>query len=52
VGSRGNTGLTRLLLGSVARTVLYQARCSVLIVRETKRVPPVAAAREHAIALV
>ncbi|HEV2249355.1 MAG TPA: universal stress protein [Candidatus Limnocylindria bacterium] len=34
IGSRGNTGLTRLLLGSVARTILYQARCSVLIVRE------------------
>lgn len=33
LGSRGNTGLSRLLLGSVARTVLYQASCSVLIVR-------------------
>ena len=38
VGSRGNTGLTRLLLGSVARTVLYRAPCSVLIVRGNKPV--------------
>lgn len=41
VGSRGNTGLARLLLGSVARTVLYQAPCSVLIVRQTVGAPPV-----------
>jgi nucleotide-binding universal stress UspA family protein len=33
VGSRGHTGLTRLLLGSVARNVLYEAPCSVLVVR-------------------
>lgn len=52
VGSRGNTGLTRLLLGSVARTVLYQARCSVLIVREMVRVSDVAPARERSIVLV
>jgi len=38
VGSRGNTGLNRLLLGSVARKVLYQAPCSVLIVRHKKPV--------------
>ncbi len=36
VGSHGNTGLTRVLLGSVARSVLHQAPCSVLIVREQK----------------
>jgi len=36
VGSRGNTGLTRLFLGSVARNVLYRAPCSTLIVREKK----------------
>lgn len=36
VGSRGITGLRRLFLGSVARAVLYQAPCSVLITR-----PPV-----------
>jgi nucleotide-binding universal stress UspA family protein len=33
VGSRGRTGLTRTLLGSVARGVLASARTSVLIVR-------------------
>lgn len=52
VGSRGNTGLTRLLLGSVARTVLYQAPCSVLVVRETKGVQQAPPARDHTIALV
>lgn len=31
VGSRGETGLHRLVLGSVARTVLFGAHCSVLI---------------------
>lgn len=34
VGSRGQTGLRRLILGSVARNVLLHAPCSVLIVRE------------------
>lgn len=33
LGSHGRTGLARLLLGSVARNVLYHAVCSVLIVR-------------------
>jgi nucleotide-binding universal stress UspA family protein len=33
MGSRGVTGLRRLLLGSVARNVLHNAPCSVLIVR-------------------
>src|SRR5512138_1988183 len=32
-GTRGLTGLSRLLLGSVARNVLLHAPCSVLIVR-------------------
>jgi nucleotide-binding universal stress UspA family protein len=36
MGTRGRTGLTRLILGSVARNVLLHAPCSVLIVRETK----------------
>jgi nucleotide-binding universal stress UspA family protein len=35
LGTRGNTGLRRLLLGSVARNVLLHAPCSVLVVRET-----------------
>jgi len=34
VGTRGNTGLRRLILGSVARNVLLHAECSVLVVRE------------------
>ena len=33
IGTRGQTGLTRLLHGSVARKVLEHARCSVLIER-------------------
>jgi nucleotide-binding universal stress UspA family protein len=34
VGTRGRTGLKRLVLGSVARNVLLHATCSVLVVRE------------------
>jgi nucleotide-binding universal stress UspA family protein len=34
VGTRGHTGLTRMILGSVARNVLIHAPCSVLVVRE------------------
>jgi nucleotide-binding universal stress UspA family protein len=34
-GTRGLTGLSRLLLGSVARNVLVHAPCSVLVVRPT-----------------
>ena len=34
LGSRGHTGLARLLLGGVARNVLYHAAGSVLVVRE------------------
>ena len=35
MGTRGHTGLTRLVLGSVARNVLLHAPCSVLVVRGT-----------------
>ena len=38
MGSHGRTGLERVLLGSVARNVLYHAPCSVLIVRRPVRV--------------
>jgi len=34
LGSRGRTGLTRLLLGSVARNVLSGSTASVLVVHE------------------
>ena len=37
VGSRGETGLSRIALGSVARNVLFHAPCSVLIAHD--RVP-------------
>ena len=36
MGTRGHTGLARLILGSVARNVLLHAPCSVLIVRDHK----------------
>ncbi|HET7830349.1 MAG TPA: universal stress protein [Candidatus Limnocylindrales bacterium] len=35
VGTRGHTGLSRLILGSVARNVLLHAPCSVLVARAT-----------------
>jgi nucleotide-binding universal stress UspA family protein len=37
VGTRGNTGLRRLLLGSTARNVLLHAHASVLVVRQPRR---------------
>ncbi len=37
VGTRGQTGVRRLALGSVARKVLLHAPCSVLVVREGAR---------------
>jgi nucleotide-binding universal stress UspA family protein len=40
LGSRGHTGLARLLLGSVARNVLIHAPASVLVVREHARIAP------------
>lgn len=38
-GTRGLSGMERLLLGSVARNVLTHARCSVLIVRNDEPLP-------------
>lgn len=40
LGSRGHTGLARLLLGGVARNVLYHASGSVLIVRRGVPIAP------------
>ena len=40
LGSRGHTGLARLLLGGVARNVLYHAPGSVLIVRQGVPIRP------------
>ena len=40
VGTRGQTGLRRLILGSVARNVLLHAPCSVLVVRDRVHVTP------------
>ncbi len=37
IGTRGHGGVTRILLGSVARNVLLHAPCSVLVVRPTAR---------------
>jgi hypothetical protein len=36
MGTRGRTGLQRLLLGSVARAVLYGSHCSVLVARASR----------------
>ncbi|HEX7951077.1 MAG TPA: universal stress protein [Candidatus Limnocylindrales bacterium] len=47
MGSRGRTGLTRLLLGGVARNVLHHATGSVLIVRQGVRVAAAEPAAEH-----
>jgi nucleotide-binding universal stress UspA family protein len=48
VGTRGQTGLRRLILGSVARKVLLHAPCSVLIVRGSHVSEPDAAAGQPA----
>jgi nucleotide-binding universal stress UspA family protein len=37
LGTRGRTGVARLVLGSVARNILHHASSSVLVVRETPR---------------
>ena len=41
IGTRGHTGLARLILGSVARNVLHHAPCSVLVVREKAEIHPI-----------
>lgn len=46
VGTRGQTGLRRLVLGSVARGVLFHAPCSVLIAHAPKPLETEAKARE------
>jgi nucleotide-binding universal stress UspA family protein len=48
MGSHGRTGLARLLLGSVARSVLHHASCSVLVVR--RHADPVRGKRVEAVA--
>jgi nucleotide-binding universal stress UspA family protein len=47
IGSRGRTGIARLFLGSVARAVLFNAPCSVLVVHG---VPVHGAGREKVLA--
>ncbi len=37
MGTRGKTGLTQLILGSVARNVVSHATCSVMVVRDSGR---------------
>ena len=37
MGSKGLTGLDRILIGSVSEKVLHHAQCPVMIVREVKR---------------
>ncbi len=34
IGSRGHTGVSRIVMGSVAHSVLLHARCSVLVVKQ------------------
>jgi nucleotide-binding universal stress UspA family protein len=34
IGSRGHTGISRIVMGSVAHSVLLHSRCSVLVVKQ------------------
>jgi nucleotide-binding universal stress UspA family protein len=54
VGTRGNTGLRRILLGSTARNVLSHAHASVLVVRQARRrvEAPERAGRRPAVAAI
>jgi nucleotide-binding universal stress UspA family protein len=49
MGTHGRTGLTHVLLGSVAEHVVRQAPCPVLIMRKTMDVPDTPAASEDAV---
>jgi nucleotide-binding universal stress UspA family protein len=42
LGTQGLTGLSRVLVGSVASAVAHQAPCSVLLARDRSSAPPVA----------
>ncbi len=39
IGSHGRTGLTRLLMGSVAEAIVRRATCPVLTVKQASKVP-------------
>ena len=51
MGSHGRTGLSRLLMGSVAENVLPKANCPVLIVKASHQVPESTADRPAATAM-
>jgi universal stress protein A len=42
LGTHGRTGLTRLLMGSVAEAVVRRAKCPVLTIKQSARVPATA----------
>lgn len=39
MGTHGETGLTRLLMGSVAEAVVRKAPCPILTIKESRREP-------------
>jgi universal stress protein A len=39
IGTHGRTGLTRLLMGSVAESIMRHAKCPVLVVKAAQSVP-------------
>lgn len=39
IGTRGHTGVTRLVMGSVAHTVLSHSHCSVLVIHQPRHTP-------------
>jgi nucleotide-binding universal stress UspA family protein len=39
MGTHGRTGLTRLLMGSVAEAVVRKAKCPVLTIKQSAEVP-------------